>query len=294
MYSIERDFKELRAKLKGLLVSLEDADGSNNAFIMTMGDLVAVEFSSSLNACYGYSRKKRLPFDLSKPLLRAPVDGPNSLKSSAHLLRLRHTDNAKGFQRWEHRFAAVLKADVQIQPGQASATRVVVPPANTPPPWHKAPPSPGVGTTSPGTHPSASRAPTAPTTPPPAAHTNTTPAQPRTTRGFQPSPGTLTGVAAPKSVVEAFESTPRRTPPASSGDATAPKNEQPTPESAPFDETDLNALVNRIAASVDDRTSKGGALWVVAPDHSPETRRILLSRGFKYKAGKGWWRRPEE
>lgn len=144
MYSNEKDFKEIRKKLKGLLVALEDASGSNNAFIMTMGDLVAVEFSGASNAFYGYSAKRKLPFDRTQPV-RTPVDGRNSLKNSERALYLRHQDNALGYDYWEDRFEDELRKH-QIHPGKAAPRRVA---PQTPAPTPTAAASPPPATTSP-------------------------------------------------------------------------------------------------------------------------------------------------
>jgi hypothetical protein len=108
MSSRERDYVELRTKLKGLTVSLEDSNQHNNAFVMTMGDLVAVEFSGTSNAFYGYSLKKSLPFSLEKAVRSSPVNGRNSLKNDARVLYLIHKDNVHGYADWEERFKSEL------------------------------------------------------------------------------------------------------------------------------------------------------------------------------------------
>ena len=108
MSSRERDYVELRTKLKGLTVSLEDSNQHNNAFVMTMGDLVAVEFSGTSNAFYGYSLKKSLPFSLAKAVRSSPVNGRNSLKNDARVLYLIHKDNVHGYSDWEERFKSEL------------------------------------------------------------------------------------------------------------------------------------------------------------------------------------------
>lgn len=301
MYSNEKDFKELRVKLKGLLVRLDDMDGSNNAFIMTMGDLVAVEFSSASNAFYGYSLKRKLPFDLTKPVLRAPVDGPNSLKNSAHLLKISHTNGVLGYATWEARFAAELKHHFGLQPDKTSATRVVAPPASPPPsppaipaPTVKPPPSPGHGSAWPwAASPAPSTPPTQTTSPPAKAPTVGTGATP-STRSFQLPPGTLTGKTGQQNSSEGLDSTLRRGPNAPSTSAASQREKLPMLESEVFNKTNLNALVRSMNVSVDDRTSKGGALWILATDNNPDARRLLRSWGFDYKAGKGWWRKPEE
>jgi len=133
-YSQERDFVELRKKLKGLTVSLEDNRPFNNAFIMTMGDLVAVEFSGESNAFYGYSVKRTLPFDFTKSLRSAPVNGKNSLKNDARVLYLTHKDNVHGYSDWEDRFEAELQDKFGLVLGQQAVRRVVVGTAPAGPP----------------------------------------------------------------------------------------------------------------------------------------------------------------
>jgi hypothetical protein len=138
MSSRQADFVKLRSKLEGLIVPLQDANPYNNAFIMTMGDLVAVEFSGESNAFYGYHRQE-LPFDLSQPV-RTPVDGRNSLKASSRMLWLSHQDDVRGFVRWEDRFMAELWSGFRLDPGAApprrsasAGTRQAAPSAPTPP-----------------------------------------------------------------------------------------------------------------------------------------------------------------
>ncbi|MBY4596398.1 EH signature domain-containing protein [Ottowia caeni] len=134
MYSKEKDFVELREKLKGLLVGLDDVNASNNAFIMRIGDLLAVEFSGASNAFYGYSVTRTLPFDLSKPVKSAPVNGRNSLKNDAKVLYLRHQDGVHGYTYWEDRFKDELQANFGIKPGGQKKQQVIGKDYVTPPP----------------------------------------------------------------------------------------------------------------------------------------------------------------
>jgi hypothetical protein len=134
MYSKEKDFVELRAKLKGLLVGLDDVNAYNNAFIMRIGDLLAVDFSGASNAFYGYSVKRTLPFDLSKPVKSAPVNGRNSLKNDAKVLYLRHQDGVHGNTYWEDRFKSELQANFGIKPGGLKKQQVIGKDYVTPPP----------------------------------------------------------------------------------------------------------------------------------------------------------------
>jgi hypothetical protein len=107
-FSDDCDFVELRTKLKGLFVMLKDSRPLNNAFVMTMGDLVAVEFSGESNAFYGYSKTQGLPFNLAHPVRSSPVNGPHSLKNKRCVLYLTHQDNVHGYSDWEERFKSEL------------------------------------------------------------------------------------------------------------------------------------------------------------------------------------------
>ncbi|WPH19856.1 EH signature domain-containing protein [Variovorax paradoxus] len=112
----DRDFIALRKKMTGLICRLE-ASGTNNAFIMTMGNLVAVEFSGLGNALYGYDARKSLPFDTSEDL-RLAGDAENSLKQKAQsILWLSHQDGIHKWDKWEHMFEATLRREFDIEPG---------------------------------------------------------------------------------------------------------------------------------------------------------------------------------
>jgi hypothetical protein len=134
--SRDRDFEVLRKKMKGLYTELKTTDSSNNAFIMTMGDLVAVEFGGMGNAFYGYDVRKTLPFDASRPV-GLTVNGSNSLKHKNRMLWMQHQDGIKGWGKWEEMFEATLKENFAIRPNAAKkrvVARAAVPaPATTAP-----------------------------------------------------------------------------------------------------------------------------------------------------------------
>jgi hypothetical protein len=115
--SSDRDFRLLREKMKGLFQRFDDPVGSNNAFIMNIGELVAVEFGGEGNAFYGYDRRKALPFDFNRPL-QSPVGVRNSLKHKppVQIFRMRHQDGINGYNRWEDMFAAELEGKFGIVP----------------------------------------------------------------------------------------------------------------------------------------------------------------------------------
>ena len=110
-----RDFVELRKKMTGLTVELRDAVSSNNAFVMTMGNLVVVEFSGRANALYGYDAGPGLPFDLTSAV-STTVNASNSLKHRSRQLWLKHQDGIRGWDSWEQMFEETLARKCGIQP----------------------------------------------------------------------------------------------------------------------------------------------------------------------------------
>lgn len=114
-HSQGRDFVVLREKMNGLLHTL-DAQGENNAFIMTIGNLVLVEFSTLGNALYGYDGRKSLPFDLTKTLT-LQTSLPNSLKQKDRaILWMSHHAATQEWSCWEDMFEAKLSEDFSIRP----------------------------------------------------------------------------------------------------------------------------------------------------------------------------------
>jgi hypothetical protein len=118
--SNDRDFILLRKKMNGLFTELKTSDTSNNAFVMTMGNLVAVEFGGTGNAFYGYDTNKSLPFNLSQAVVTTK-NAKNSLKHSHRILWMQHQDGINGWDRWEDMFAATLLEEFNIAP--ISSTR---------------------------------------------------------------------------------------------------------------------------------------------------------------------------
>jgi hypothetical protein len=256
-YSRERDFVELRTKLKGLTVNLEDNKPFNNAFVMTMGDLVAVEFSGESNAFYGYSVKRHLPFDLSKPVRSAPVNGRNSLKNDTRVLYLRHQDDILGYSYWEDRFKAELQDKFGLIPGSQRARRVVS----------------GSTAVSSGTSANSEVLSQPPTTPKP------TPAR------TVPSSQSLGAARSP--------APPLHSRPTPSLAPTQQVRNLITPASEVYSEENIQRLAKRHGASIVDHREKGGARWLLMSD-APEARRILKAWGFQYAEGKGWWKKDAE
>ena len=115
MNARDADSQRIRKQMGDHLLTLKrGGSASNNAFIMQMGDVVAVEFGVKGNACYLY-KKSALPF-----VLRGEV-APDELRSVDSLDRLTHAD---GYDKWEEKFATAL-ARLGIHPtaGQHPRTR---------------------------------------------------------------------------------------------------------------------------------------------------------------------------
>jgi hypothetical protein len=108
----ESDFISLRKKMKGLIRELEGG-GRNNAFIMTMGPLVVVEFGDG-GAMYGYE-KAAVPFDTDEPLC-LPVDARNSLKNRSNAIRETHHGAEGASNAWESNFETILQRRFNISP----------------------------------------------------------------------------------------------------------------------------------------------------------------------------------
>ncbi|MGV1017897.1 MAG: EH signature domain-containing protein [Fluviibacter phosphoraccumulans] len=103
------DMRGLRKKMDGLITPIQGTNAVGNAFVMTMGNVVAVEFSGQGNALYLYDANAGMPFDLSQPV-SMPVNGQNSLKNQdVAVHRLSHQDAVNGFEDWESRFEYILK-----------------------------------------------------------------------------------------------------------------------------------------------------------------------------------------
>lgn len=104
-YSSNTAVKEMRREMGDRLLGLRNAGGSsNNAFIMMMGDVAAVEFGVTGHACFLYKRDS-LPFELRGDVNGGTAD--DGLRSPDNLERLTHVDTRHG--RWEENVADALR-----------------------------------------------------------------------------------------------------------------------------------------------------------------------------------------
>ena len=99
-------FSDFKERAKGRLLSFEGAAPDNNAFVMRVGDYLAVEFGAKGNAFYLY-RWSELPPSLLRSLSsergRASAHMAE-LKSSTNDFRMSHTDAPKAARSWEQKF----------------------------------------------------------------------------------------------------------------------------------------------------------------------------------------------
>ena len=99
-------FNNFRERAKGRLINLEQTTVDNNAFVMRMGEYLAVEFGARENAFYLF-RWDRLPQRLLDKLTsgKERVDVEiSSLKAASNEGRLIHIDSAGRGLSWEQKF----------------------------------------------------------------------------------------------------------------------------------------------------------------------------------------------
>lgn len=117
-------FEDFRARAKGRLLNLDATTADNNAFVMRMGEHVAIEFGETGNALYLF-RWDGLPPSVSQKLLsgKERVDVTiHQLKSSQHaLLTKTHRDSPVAMESWEQKFDAKICPVLDIRPTERPA-----------------------------------------------------------------------------------------------------------------------------------------------------------------------------
>lgn len=117
-------FEDFRARAKGRLLNLEGTTADNNAFVMRMGDHVAMEFGETGNALYLF-RWDSLPPAVSQKLQsgKERVDVTiHQLKSQQHaLLTKRHRDSPVALESWEQKFDTEICPVLGVRPTERPA-----------------------------------------------------------------------------------------------------------------------------------------------------------------------------
>ncbi len=254
--SSKQDFVTMRKKMKGLISPLTDGNRDNNAFIMRMGDLVAVEFSGG-GALYGYDGRKPLPFNTAVPLV-LPVDDRNSLKHSepTRILWLRHHD---GTERWEAMFEETLRRRFRLIPNS---------------PHHKAVPVDKIttGRSTPDVRLTVAAS---------------TAGKPESTEYELPS--------AYEAAIQRISDDKLQNADSGGGSLVRGPSVRSTateaPRQEPFSFAALEVFARERGLQVEDNSAKGGALWVRTTNSDVEVGKRLRAWSFQYTPQKGWWRK---
>lgn len=118
----DRLFREFRDRAEGRLLDLEGAGGDNNAFVMRIGEYVAIEFGATGNAFF-LLRWSELP----KAVLRALTSNKKkdyvSLKElkPSNAMSIRHRDAPVALRSWEQKFDDELLPLLAVAPKQRPA-----------------------------------------------------------------------------------------------------------------------------------------------------------------------------
>jgi|SRR5665213_708029 len=101
----DEHFNDFRTRARGRLLDLEDSTADNNAFVMRIGEYLAVEFGATGNAffLFRWDSVHKLVHTLTSGLAHAKVSRA-WLKMPNHELRLIHIDSAR--ETWEQKFDA--------------------------------------------------------------------------------------------------------------------------------------------------------------------------------------------
>jgi len=103
------NFDDFRNRAKGRLLNLEQTTSENNAFVMRMGEHVAMEFGATGNALYVF-RWEALPqavmLKLTSGRERTVDVTIHQLKSSNNVFTKRHVDSPVALESWEQKFDA--------------------------------------------------------------------------------------------------------------------------------------------------------------------------------------------
>jgi hypothetical protein len=104
------EFDDFRHRARGRLLDLDQTTADNNAFVMRVGEYLAVEFGAKGNAFYLF-RWESIPSNLSQKLLSGrerSIVSIHGLKNRNHIDRLIHRDSESAGLTWEQKFDEVI------------------------------------------------------------------------------------------------------------------------------------------------------------------------------------------
>lgn len=119
----DKRFLEFKDRAKGRLLDLEATPHDNNAFVMRIGNHLAVEFGSKGNAFYLLAWDE-LPKTLSQVLSSGREKEAiklSSLKPLIHVLKKSHIDSPAALKSWEQRFDDDLTRTLGLRPNERPA-----------------------------------------------------------------------------------------------------------------------------------------------------------------------------
>jgi hypothetical protein len=126
------EFDDFRHRARGRLLDLDQTIADSNAFVMRIGEYLAVEFGAKGNAFYLF-RWETIPSALSQKLLSGKERSSVSvhvLKSGNHIYRLIHRNSESAGLTWEQKFDEVICPLIGRRPeeparrlGQSSKSR---------------------------------------------------------------------------------------------------------------------------------------------------------------------------
>lgn len=114
----DSNFNEFRNRARGRLLELEGTTPDNNAFVMRIGDYLAVEFGARGNAFY-LLHWDRLPPAVKRALTSGKLSEAiaiSQLRSANNEMRLIHRDSQVAVKSWEQKFDDALFIALGIEP----------------------------------------------------------------------------------------------------------------------------------------------------------------------------------
>ncbi|MBF0383555.1 MAG: hypothetical protein HQL69_21245 [Magnetococcales bacterium] len=262
------NISEFRQRARGRLFDLDQTTANNNAFIMKIGEYLAVEFGASGNAFFIF-KWENLPTTLSQQLLHGPEKGYipiHSLRSTNRVDRLIHRDSDGAGLTWEQKFDDKIcpiigywpeKQPRMLNDNFRQVTRIK-------------------------------------------KHTNKTYDNEEYRRKKQHTENSpnrsaernnekSTSYLSPYSLARTASKSTSSSKPHSPkyADNTTRTQTQPNTDTVP---DDVEVIIESRNLKYADKRSAGGAFWILTGNSDKSVSIALRDLGFGYRPGKGWWR----
>ena len=117
--SSEPDYVDFRKRARGRLLGLSgQTNPANNAFVMRIGNYVAIEFGLNGNACF-ICELDKLPKMIAKKLASGADHLEVDIESLRRGIKLVHRDSPRAKESWEEKFDQTIIPTVGHRPGQS-------------------------------------------------------------------------------------------------------------------------------------------------------------------------------